>query len=183
MPGECRGDYMDHNHGGATLPARPNRMGAWLRTRRMGVRISPWAPCPRSSMEERWRAKPGLLEVRVLPGTPNIAERVGSRLGFIRRRPAGCLGSSTRREPWKAPASWTFPRTVDSCLRNHAGIAQLEERLSYKQERVGSIPAPRTNCASVAQSEEAPGLNPGRCRFESGRSHHAHVAQLAEASD
>ena len=46
-------------------------MGAWLRTRRMGVRISPWAPCPRSSMEERWRAKPGLLEVRVLPGTPS----------------------------------------------------------------------------------------------------------------
>ncbi len=81
---------------GGAMPAKLKRMGAWLRTRRMGVRVSPRVPSerqgffsPRSSTEERRPPKPGL--VKVYFGPPALRSR-----------------------RWKAPASWTFPTPVES---------------------------------------------------------------------
>ncbi len=106
--------FAGSNPVGGAMPAKLKRTSAWLRTRRVGVRVSPRVPRrrqvsfrPRSSMEERRSPKPGFVKVRLLPGTPRVAAGrvLVSQPGFIRRSAASSILAPATRRPKVGRAS------------------------------------------------------------------------------
>jgi len=123
---------------------------------------------------ERRRAKPGLPEVRLLPGTPFSRGGAGAQRGLISLCPSGSTPGPATVSPLTIGStrlSYGRRRRFDSARRDQRDVAQLEarrsggpevagsipaiptklrgvrflgERLPYKQDELGSIPRPRT---------------------------------------